>query len=582
MQALTGYDIYDYLTAGAQNIIQYEDNLNAINVFPVADGDTGSNLAYTMKCILANAKRSEKAHETLNSISKAALEDAYGNSGTIFASFLYGLAIESQSKSQLTIGEFSRAAQKAVDYAYDALAKPQEGTILTVIKGWANYLSDHYDQHPNLMSLFSEAVLFSQKALVHTRSQLKVLADANVVDAGAQGFVYFLEGIVKFISGGLKTILVQPQSAVNHKHTLESLPTFQYCSEFIVEPFNTIDKKALMASLESLGDSVIVQKIGPYYKIHLHTNQPAKASEKIESQGKVIKSKVDDMLLQVKMNVHDKMPIGIITDSIADLSVEMKESLIVHHIPLNILLNGNTYTDRLTLNNNRLFQIIDQEKAIATTSQPSDTRIEKQLRYMLDHFENVIGLFVSSEMSGIYQKVSRVASDIDHQRLTIIDTKTNSVTEGLMVHTAFKMIEAGATYQTIIKHLQETINQYKIYVEIPDLHYATLSGRVPKIVGTLASWLKIKALITIDQNGKGAIMKERSLMRMVDTLSHRKNISKYAIIYTGILDDFSEEISLIQEKMGKPPVFINEVSGVISAFIGKGALSIGILEEPVD
>src|SRR6056297_332527 len=133
---LNGYVIYDFIISGAKKIIQNEKQLNEINVFPVADGDTGSNLAYTMNHIIRNAEKSEDVSLTLDSISSAAVDASFGNSGTIFAKYLYGLSLENKDKKNISIKEFINGLNKAVIYAYDSISMPKEGTILTVMKEW--------------------------------------------------------------------------------------------------------------------------------------------------------------------------------------------------------------------------------------------------------------------------------------------------------------------------------------------------------------------------------------------------------------------------------------------------------------
>jgi dihydroxyacetone kinase-like predicted kinase len=136
---INGHQVYDYIVSGAKQILKNEKQLNEINVFPVADGDTGSNLAYTMNGIINNSIRNQSVDITLASISDAAVDSSYGNSGTIVAKYFYGLAESAKGKNVLTVAEFIHILQNAVKYAYDAISAPKEGTILTVMREWASY-----------------------------------------------------------------------------------------------------------------------------------------------------------------------------------------------------------------------------------------------------------------------------------------------------------------------------------------------------------------------------------------------------------------------------------------------------------
>lgn len=591
MTRISGYEIYNYITAGANQLIHQETTLNAINVFPVADGDTGSNLAYTMKCILASAKPSAHVGDTLTDISEVALEDAYGNSGAIFASYLYGLSREVGKKESINIAEFSEMAYRAVNYAYDALAKPTEGTILTVMKAFGTYMKNHHTEHHSLSTLLSDAMVEVGKALKNTTHQLKVLADADVVDAGAQGFVYFLEGMRDYVVHGLASAVQgqgnsqaqaqgqgQDQSVVRGVVHAHDTTDHRYCTEFVFQPGPNYNKAKLFEVLEATDDAVIVQRIGEYVKVHTHTNHPEVAHGLVRMQGTVIKSKVDDMVFQMQLQKAAKRPIGIVTDSIASLSPELMASGIIYQIPLQLIVDGHTYSDQLTLKNEDLFDLLDTLKKPATSAQPGERLIEKNLRLMLNHFDHLIGVFVSSEMSGMYQKVVAAAKDLDPKRLTLMDSKTNSAAQGLMVHSVYEWVQAGLSPQEIARRLEDQRKKYRIYVEIPDLHYATLSGRVPKVVGLIAGVFNLKAIISIDEDGKGTVTRERSLFKKAQALAVAGRPQKYGVVYTGRLEDFEGRIETLTQIFGQPPVLVAEASNIVSAFIGRGALGFAVLE----
>jgi len=198
---------------------------------------------------------------------------------------------------------------------------------------------------------------------------------------------------------------------------------------------------------------------------------------------------------------------------------------------------------------------------------------------MLEHFDHVIGIFVSSEMSGMFQKVIAASRQLDLNRLSFIDSKTNSAAEGLMVHTAFEGVLKGESPITIVNQLKSQLNRYRIFVEIPDLHYATLSGRVPKVVGIIAGAFKLKAIISVDENGKGSVTRERSLMKKAQSLANAGKSIKYGVVFTGEQEDFKERIGELSAIFGSEPVLVAEASTIVSAFIGKGALGFAVLTE---
>ena len=573
MKQLNGYEFYDFFIAGALKLVRHEEVINSINVFPIADSDTGSNLAYTMKCILANASRHERVDDVLLDLSRAALEDAYGNSGAIFASYLFGMSKIAHSKATLSIVEFAEVAKGAVQYAYEALSLPVEGTILTVMKSWGQYLHDHATHHETFIPLLKEALYRANDALLETKDQLEVLHKNNVVDAGAYGFVLFLEGMLDALVKDTTHIIPTLMPRLHKAH--EETPNVRFCTEFLIASEDLIQREVLVNNLKELGESISFTQHGEMAKIHIHTNSPSRVSNLLSEHGKILKSKVDDMIMQINLNHSHKKPIGIITDSIADFKLSEDDLKYVHVVPLQVIIDGNVYVDRLTLENQQLFEIMHRSKQAPTSAHPSEIVIERAMRHMLMHYEKVIGIFVSSELSGMFQQAKSVLRKMKSDTITIVDSKTNSAAQGLLVTDALRLIQEGLPYEVIVNRLMKALNSYKIFVEIPDLHYATLSGRIPKVVGTIASLLKVKAIISIDSDGKGIVTSHRQF----DHILNRHQFERYAMVYTGNYDSIAPYIEELQQKIGYGPEFISEASNIVSGFVGKGAVGIGFIEK---
>ena len=199
LSKLTGKELYWSIISGGKKIIEHQEEINKINVFPVPDGDTGSNLAATATSIIYNSKESDSINIVASSIGDAALDGARGNSGVIFAQFLYGIGVETKGSKNLSPQEFAEIIKKASDYVYKAIPSPQEGTIITVIREWAEYIHANKDTFTDFDTLFIKAELVALEALAHTTEQLEALRIAKVVDAGGKGFVFFIEGIKETI-----------------------------------------------------------------------------------------------------------------------------------------------------------------------------------------------------------------------------------------------------------------------------------------------------------------------------------------------------------------------------------------------
>ncbi len=580
---LTGYHIYDYIVAGAQQIIKNEKQLNEINVFPVADGDTGSNLAYTMNNIIANSQRHDAVDKTLDSISEAAIEASYGNSGTIIAKYFYGLSESTKGKKSITVEEFIHSVNEAVKYAYESISHPTEGTILTVMREWASYLKREINHHATFDKLVNDSLKYAYEVLDKTKTLLKVLAEADVVDAGAKGFVCFVEGLHEFmVTGKVPDKNVSRIEKVNQEkisHSLQDIK-FQYCTEITIQyPSDDLDK--LEEIVNEYGDSAIVNSYNQQVKIHVHTDNPHQLASDLSEYGPIIYSKVDNMKIQQDIVHHRKYKIALMTDTIADLPDDYIEENQIYTIPLTMMHNGSIYLDKYTTNAATIFSTLDKSSEYPKSSQPNEKFIEKSMRFLLEHYDEIIGITISSKMSGTYERMASAAKKLERpgKRIEIIDSYLNSGAEGLLAKNTMDMIKAGESFDTIIEKIYKMRQQMKIFVKIPDLNYAARSGRVPKMAGKVAATLGIKPIISIDTEGNGSVLKEFNIQKVLQRSFEEKGMAEYVVVHTGNPTQAQELADFAEKLVGKPPIYIEGVSSIISAYIGKGAYGIAFKEE---
>jgi hypothetical protein len=325
---LNGIRFKRFIINSAQRINQMEQYLNDINVFPVADGDTGTNMAMTMASIVQGVKKCHESSfaEVSNTIADSALIGARGNSGAILAQFFQGLAEATRGKVRLSTETFANATTKAAEQARRAILHPQEGTIITVMKDWTNHLVKHSSHTPDFADLFKKSLSKAKESLAETPNKLAVLKKANVVDAGAQGFVNLLEGIVDFIEFGKIRSAKVMNFATNkirnfNLNNINNKINFQFCAEYLIEGAD-IDRGNIRQKLSFLGNSLIVAGSENKVHIHIHTDKPEEVFDILSDYGTLINSKVEDMYHQCnEMEKHNQLnSIGIITDSTCDHS----------------------------------------------------------------------------------------------------------------------------------------------------------------------------------------------------------------------------------------------------------------------
>lgn len=296
--------------AGAQNLEAKKEWINELNVFPVPDGDTGTNMTMT---ILAAAKEvasleNPKMPEVARAIASGSLRGARGNSGVILSQLFRGFTKGIQDYEEVTVPILADAFTKAVDTAYKAVMKPKEGTILTVAKGVAQKGVELAEEgETDLEAFFGQVIGHAEYVLNQTPEMLPVLKQAGVVDSGGQGLVEVLKGCNDAFLGK-EVVFEQPErvnKAVSDGNTMpvqqEADIKFGYCTEFIImleQPVSKEKENQLKAYLESIGDSIVVVADEEIIKVHVHTNDPGLAIQKALTYGALSNMKIDNMRLE--------------------------------------------------------------------------------------------------------------------------------------------------------------------------------------------------------------------------------------------------------------------------------------------
>ena len=296
--------------AGANNLDKNKEYINELNVFPVPDGDTGTNMTLT---ILSAVREVEAAPDDMKSIAKAmstgSLRGARGNSGVILSQLLRGFSKKVQDSRSIDVHDIADAFQKAVETAYKAVMKPKEGTILTVAKGVATKARECADADMSLEQFCDEVIEYGDAVLDSTPEMLPVLKEAGVVDSGGQGLMVVLKGAVDCLMGRVTVELNKSTGAVNVKKSStgagnDGISTadikFGYCTEFIInleKPYGEAEDD-LKSFLESIGDSIVCVSLDDIVKIHVHTNHPGQAFEKGLTLGYLTNMKIDNMRIE--------------------------------------------------------------------------------------------------------------------------------------------------------------------------------------------------------------------------------------------------------------------------------------------
>lgn len=574
---------------GALQLIQHKQRLNQINVFPVSDGDTGSNLASLMQAILEETTdESQTVIEVFEKVADASLIGARGNSGIIFAQYFNGIYNHLLKLEETdSVKSFLESVKVAITEAYQAIERPVEGTIITVIRSWAEALSNG---EPNLENLLSNALLTAKTALENTPNQLKVLKKNQVVDAGAQGFYFFIEGFTHaFVAKNDLQPEVKQQkitldySKENHAHVTE--PTERYCTEILLDQVQ-LSKHDLQEQLKDFGDSLVIAVNRGKARIHIHTNKPAEVLAYLSIVGQPIQQKADDMLLQYQVNKQRKAPIALVTDSIADLPAEYLLNNQIHVLPMNILIGETSYIDKITIQSDQ-FLAMDQRTS-ATSSQPTLKTVENLFSFLETRYEAILVITVAGKLSGTFHTVKEAAKRRSGTRIEVVDSHQNSAAQGLLVMAANEWIQAGRSFDEIVAAVLTKRDQMNILVSVDDLNPMIQSGRIPQAVGRLAKTVNLKPIVSLDLLGEGKLSNfafsqagnEKKILTEVVKANEEKVIKRYALIHADELAKAQRWGQELQNKLGFAPSFITDVSTVVAMSAGGGSVAVAYeLEE---
>lgn len=315
LEFVEGIDLVRSIKAGCIKLEHNKDRVDQLNVFPVPDGDTGTNMYLTlMSAVKEGEKNKDQAlGKVAKAISKGALMGARGNSGVILSQIFRGIARELEGKEKAGSMDLARAFKNGSDTAYEAVMKPVEGTILTVIREVARACEKEASHNKDIIAMLLSGINAGARTLKKTPDMLPVLKEAGVVDSGGQGLVYFLEGFMEGFALENEIPLdtyrqdMAPETVEAMAVRLEALE-YQYCTELLIKG-NDLNPEEIKEHLNPLGDSMLVVGGDDLVKVHIHVNHPGKVLESCLQWGQLSDIKINNMLEEVhehRLNLEDE------------------------------------------------------------------------------------------------------------------------------------------------------------------------------------------------------------------------------------------------------------------------------------
>ena len=593
IKELDGKQLYYSFLAGAQRIFEHQKLLNKINVFPVADADTGTNLASTMRSIMDAIIPTDNLKQTAVALADAALVGARGNSGIIFAQFLYGFSNEIKSDETIDIQSFAESMKKAVAYAYDAIANPVEGTILTVIRDWADYIYLLKDRFDDFIKLLVEAYNRALESLAATTKKLEVLARSHVVDAGAKGFVFWLEGIKDFFTMGAEKLVKRGEQATAETDELVDMPhdeiTFRFCTEALIAG-DQLDKHKIRNYIQHCGDSLVVAGSPRKVRVHIHTDFPAEVFSQLQQFGSITYQKVDDMVMQNEIQFNRKSEIAVVTDSACDLTKEILDQYQIHVVPLSVHFGDTYFLDRLTINPPQFYAMLEKSDQPASSAQPASKEFQNKFEYLATHYGSIIGIHLSQGLSGTFSSSDKGSKDViarTGKKIDVVNSGTVSGGLGLLVLRAARAIGDGASHEEVMAQMEEWKAKSVFRLSITTLKYIVRSGRVSPFKSFMAKLLDLKPVIYMDNEGKASLFaksfsEKSSMKKVINNISKiiaGKKVWEYTITHANNPSSAQWYAGEMEKLTGKKPLFIDHASPALVANAGPGVACVSLMLE---
>jgi fatty acid kinase/fatty acid kinase fatty acid binding subunit len=538
-QAFDGRRFRRAVIAGADWVRARRRHLNEINVFPVPDGDTGTNMALSLSAT-AKALREEDG-EDLAAASRTAADasvlGAKGNSGIILAHWFQGVAEHLREHAHADPPRLASAFAHATDTVYAAIEKPIEGTILTVMRATSDHAAKAARKHKSDVAAFlGEIVEGAHEALLKTPEMLQVLKDAHVVDAGAQGWVNFLQGMHRAAQGAPLPEFTEEEvhEVIEHRPVPLAQITNRYCTELVVRG-KGFRSDVLRRRFSGLGDCLMVATTGELFKLHVHTNHPDRAMEIATKLGTLEERKVDDMFLQAEERGVEQIPpivpldrqpktVAVVCDSTGDIPEALRHELGIELVPLQVMFGDAVFRDRVDLSSDEFYEMLENDPHFPTTSQPSP-------RAFVDAFDRVrqdrelVVCTVSSGLSGTTRSALQASRLAPHPRVVVHDSETASGGLGMMAIGAARMAEAGGTLDEIRTQLELWRADTGCLFTPSTLEYLRRGGRLGRAQGVLGTLLTLRPILGFMENKVQAMTKvrgdEKAALRIREILLER-------------------------------------------------------------
>jgi len=502
---LDGARLRRSLMAAADWVEASREELNRINVFPIPDGDTGTNFALTLRAV-ATGVRGLDARAPLSSVTRvmadACVLAARGNSGMLLSQFLLGFRDAIGSRDVVSASEVAAAIRGGAVQLYQSLDDPVEGTILTVAREVAEAAEHAASESDNFEDIMRRALDQAQQSLARTPELLPPLRESGVVDAGAKAFVLLLEGIVRLIDGdpilpvAEAPVFEVPFAAAQAEVAAER--DYGFCTEVLVRGTSLPSATEARVALRTFGGSIVVLASADLLKAHIHTDTPEEVFALAAQWGTVEATKADDMREQHRA-LETMRRVAIVVDSSCDLPDDIVDRHGIVVVPIQVIEGETTYLDRVGIARADLYRRM-RDGAVFTTSQPPPAAFVQGFEDALSAADSVVAVLLGKALSGTFASGQAAARALGAP-ITLVDSRSASLGMGLLALRAAELVEEGWEPEAIATELNRVRDQSGGLFTVDTFENLLRSGRVGRGRAWLGSLLDVKPILEVDTNG---------------------------------------------------------------------------------
>jgi len=541
----------------------------------------------------ANSSKSDSLSDVADSIALYSLRGAQGNSGVILSQYFKGVAESIKGRRRLYADDLAGTFRAGSDSAYNSVKEPREGTILTVLREIAAN-AEKTASRRSLSHFMESAIARGRQTLESTKHKIKELSDAKVVDAGGQGFIHFMEGIVHLMKRGeIKGEKLPLEHETDIPAAIEEHSAYRFCSEFLIKG-ECFDTNSIRQRLSGHGDSLIVASASlgsdSFLRIHIHTDTPAVVEKFATSLGVLEKRKIDDMKAQNRSMKRWRMvlkrsgpkTVRIVTDSTSDIPSTLAAFYGIEVVPLKVSFGEETYLDGIELDNFSFYRKLREMPITPKTSQPSPADFSKRYNEILDEGDcgQILSIHISSKLSGTYNSSQTAARDFG-KKVVSFDSGSASLGMALMTIAAAEMARDGEKMETIVRKLESLRKEQGLFFTVGTLDYLIRGGRIGKARGLMGKLFDLRPVLSLVDGEVIPVAKvrgEKVLEKLLSLLPFDHNDYRWAVGHADCPSQAELLSQLLRERFGAEDVLMGEIGPTVGTHAGPGCWGVFYLK----